>query len=49
MSMTGTVNLDSPTYILGWHAPLSKLVKAFIQVIRDDTNDFHRLVDDVFA
>ena len=46
---TGTVTMNSPVWIPGWHAPLLKLVKAAINGNRDDTHDLHRLVDDVFS
>ena len=46
---TGTVTINSPVWIPGWHAPLLKLVKAAINGNRDDTHDLHRLVDDVFS
>ena len=46
---TGTVTMNSPVWIPGWHAPLLKLVKAAINGNRDDTHDLRRLVDDVFC
>ena len=46
---SGTVTLNSPIWIPGWHAPLLKLVKASIHGNRDDTHDLHRLVDDLFS
>ena len=46
---TGTVTMNSPVWVLGWHAPLLKLTKAAINVNRDDTHDLHRLVDDLFS
>ena len=45
---TGTVTMDSPVWVSGWHAPLLKLTKAAINANRDDTHDLHRLVDDLF-
>ena len=45
---TGTVTMDSPVWVSGWHAPLLKLNKAAINANRDDTHDLHRLVDDLF-
>ena len=45
---TGTVTMDSPVWISGWHAPLLKLTKAAINANRDDTHDLHRRVDDLF-
>ena len=44
---SGTVTLDSPAWIPGWHAPLLKLTKSVIHANRDDTHDLHRLVDDL--
>ena len=46
---TGTITMNSPVWIPGWHAPLLKLVNAAINGNRDDTHDLHRLVDDVFS
>ena len=46
---TGTVTLNSPVWVSGWHAPLLKLTKAAITPNRDDTRDFHRLTDDMFS
>ena len=46
---TGTVTLDSPEWVPGWHAPLLKLVKASIHANRDDTHDLHRLADALFV
>ena len=46
---TGTVTMNSPVWIPGWHAPLLKLVKAAINGNRDDTHDLRRLVEDVFS
>ena len=46
---TGTVTLDSLTWVPGWYAPLLKLVKASIHANCDDTHDLHHLVDDLFA
>ena len=45
---TGTVTMDSPVWVSGWHAPLLKLTKDAINTNRDDTHDLHRLVDDLF-
>ena len=45
---TGTVTMDSPVWVSGWHAPLLKLTKAAINANHDDTRDLHRLVDDLF-
>ena len=45
---TGTVTMDSPVWVSGWHAPLLKLTKAAIHANRDDTHDLHRLVDNLF-
>ena len=44
----GTVTMDSPVWVSGWHAPLLKLTKAAINANRDDTHGLHRLVDDLF-
>ena len=46
---TGTVTMDSPVWVSGWHAPLLKLTKAAINANRDDTHDLHRLLDDLFS
>ena len=46
---TGTMTVNSPVWVPGWHAPLLKLTKAAINVNRDDTHDLHRLVDDLFS
>ena len=46
---TGTVTMNSPVWVPGWHAPLLKLAKAAINADRDDTHDLHRLVDDLFS
>ena len=46
---TGTVTMNSPVWVSGWHAPLLKLIKAAINANRDDTHDLHRLVDDLFS
>ena len=46
---TGTVTMNSPVWVPGWHAPLLKLTKAAINANRDDTHDLHRLVDDLFS
>ena len=46
---TGTVTMNSPVWVPGWHAPLIKLIKAAINANRDDTHDLHRLVDDLFS
>ena len=46
---TGTVTLNSPVWVSGWHALLLKLTKAAINANRDDTHDLHRLVDDLFS
>ena len=46
---TGTVTMDSPVWVSGWHAPLLKLTKAAINANRDDTYDLHRLIDDLFS
>ena len=45
---TGTVTMDSPVWVSGWHAPLLKLTKAAINANRDDTHDLPRLVNDLF-
>ena len=45
---TGTVTMDSPVWVSGWHAPFLKLTKAAINANRDDTHNLHRLVDDLF-
>ena len=45
---TGTVTMDSPVWVSGWHAPLLKLTKAAININRDDTHDLHRLFDELF-
>ena len=44
---TGTVTMDSPVWVSGWHTPLLKLTKAAINANRDDTHDLHRLADDL--
>ena len=46
--LTGTVTMDSPVWVSGWHASLLKLTKAAINANRDDTHYLHRLVDDLF-
>ena len=46
---TGTVTMNSPVWVSGWHAPLLKLTKAAINANRDDTHELHRLVDDLFS
>ena len=46
---TGTVTMNSPVWIPGWHAPLLELTKAAINANCDDTHDLHRLVDDLFS
>ena len=46
---TGTMTMNSPVWVPGWHAPLPKLTKAAINANRDDTHDLHRLVDDLFS
>ena len=46
---TGTVTINSPVWVPGWHAPLLKLTEATINANRDDTHDLHRLVDDLFS
>ena len=46
---TGTVIMNSPVWVPGWHAPLLKLTKTAINANRDDTHDLHRLVDDLFS
>ena len=46
---TGTVTMDSPVWVSGWHAPLLKLTKVAIKANRDDTHDLHRLIDDLFS
>ena len=46
---TGTVPMNSPVWVPGWHAPLLKLTEATINANRDDTHDLHRLVDDLFS
>ena len=38
-----------PTWVSGWHAPLLKLMKAYMVPNRNDTRTLHRLVDDLFA
>ena len=44
-----SVTMRSPTWFLGWHAPLFKLTKASIIPNRYDSYALHRLVDDLFA
>ena len=44
---TGTVTMDSPVWVSGWHAPLLKLTKAAINANRDDSHDLHRPIDDL--
>ena len=46
---TGTVTMNSPVWVSGWHAPALKLTKAAINANRDDTHDLHHLVDDLFS
>ena len=46
---SGTVTVDSPQWVPGWHAPLLKLIKAAIHANRDDTHGLHRFIDDSFA
>ena len=46
---TGTVTMNSPVWVSGWHAPLLKLTKAAINANRDDTHDLHGLVDNMFS
>ena len=46
---TGISTMDSPTWGSGWHAPLLILTKASIHAGREDTQDLHRLVDDLFS
>ena len=46
---TGTVTMNSPVWVSGWHAPLLKLAKAAINANCDNTHDLHRLVDDLFS
>ena len=46
---TGTVTMNSPVWVPGWHAPLLKLIKAAVNANRDNTHDLHRLVDDLFS
>ena len=46
---TGTVTMNSPVWVPGWHTPLLKLIKAAINAHRDDTHDLHLLVDDLFS
>ena len=43
---TGTVTLDSPTWVPRWLVSLVKLVKTSIHANRDDTHGLHRLVND---
>ena len=45
---TGTVTMDSPVWVFGWHAPLLKLAKAAVNTNRDNTHDLHRLADELF-
>ena len=45
---TGTVTMDSPVWVFGWHAPLLKLTKAAINANRDEIHDLHHLGDDLF-
>ena len=47
--LTGTVTMNSPVWVPGWHAPLLKLTEATINANRDDTHDLHRLVDNLFS
>ena len=46
---TGTVTMNSPVWVPGWHAPLLELTTAAINANRDDAHDLHRLVDDLFS
>ena len=46
---TGTVTMNSPVSVPGWHAPLLKLNKAAINANRDDIHDLHRLLDDLIS
>ena len=46
---SGSVTMRSPTWVLGWHAPLLKLTEASSIANRDDTHILHRLIDDLFA
>ena len=46
---TGTVTMNSPVWVPGWHAPRLKLTKAVIYANRDNTHGLHRLVDDLFS
>ena len=46
---TGTVTMNSPVWVSGWHAPPLKLTKAAINANRDDTHDLYCLVDDLFS
>ena len=46
---TGTVTMNSPVWVPGWHVPFLKLTEAAINANRDDTHDLHRLVDDLFS
>ena len=41
--------MRSPTWFLGWHAPLFKLTKASFILDRDDSHALHRLVGYLFA
>ena len=46
---TGTVTMNSPVWVSGWHAPPLKLTRDAINANRDDTHDLHRLVGDLFS
>ena len=46
---TGTVTMNSPAWVPGWHVPLLELTTAAINANRDDAHDLHRLVDDLFS
>ena len=46
---TGTVTINSPVWVPGWHTPLLKRTKTAINPNRDDTHDLNRLVDDLFS
>ena len=46
---TGTVTLDLPKLVRGWHAPLLNLVKASIHANRDEIHHLHRLVGDLLV
>lgn len=46
---SATVTLDSPTWVSGWHDLLLALTKSAIHANRDDTQEFRRRFDDLFA